>query len=723
MSAGTLVLGLINGLIIGLLAVGFVLVYKANRFLNLAHAQLGAVSALLLAKVVNDWHWGFWPSFLGCMTVGIATGLLVERFIVSVVRQRSKSPVRLMMLTIGVGDVLLALTFIPGLTPTSQAPYPQPFSSHLEVGGVVLSGMAVLTLIAVPLLLVMLTVFLEFTSLGKQVRAAASNPDAARLCGISVNRVSLIIWGLAGGLSAISAVLSGPTTTTFNAEAAGPYLLMLTMGAAAIGAFVSIPAAVGGGVALGLIYQIVSAETTNAGTAELAVFGAILLVILVRGRAIAKVFTIEGAAVPELRGVRIPASLRASFGIRWAPRSVMAVVVIVAALFPVLPYFSEPGNQFLLLLVLIYALVGVVLTMLVGWAGQVSLGSFALVGIGAFLAARWAGHAGWNVVDMVIVTGLVGAAVSVVIGLPALRVRGVTLAVVTLGLAVIAPDWLFQQQWLAGPTPFTTVVSPTVVIPGIGHLDSPLDLYYVVLVMLIVVIAAGRSLRRSAAGRVHHRRAGQRASEQCVRNQTGHGQTTGVCLDRIHRGLGGGVLGPGLAEHFTSAVPSRCLHRRAGPPSGGRNRVVRWSRGGRRVALHGHVLRRTTRERTLRILGTERRLPTPHCRSRCSGIDDWLSERARGSRPRAVPGLPKSTCGKAGVRSCAHPRRRRSSGWRSGSDPSRRAPCTPCHSLLTRKDSASHRTPNAAARLGGGCLGYAARSGERRGSLRRDHGP
>ena len=502
MSAGTLVLGFINGLIIGLLAVGFVLVYKANRFLNLAGAQLGALSALLLAKVVNDWQWGFWPSFIACVTVGVATGLLVERFIVSVVRKRSKSPVRLLMLTIGVGDVLLALTFVPGLTPTSQAPYPQPFTSHLEIGDVVLSGMAVLTVIAVPLLLVVLTVFLGYTSLGKQVRAAAGNPDAARLCGISVNRVSLIIWGIAGGLSAISAILSGPTTTTFNAEAAGPYLLMLSMGAAAIGAFVSIPAAVGGGVALGLIYQIVSAETTNAGTAELAVFGAILLIILLRGRAIAKVFTIEGAAVPELRGVRIPASLRASRGIRWGPRGLIAGVVLVAAVFPVLPYFSEPGNQFLLLLVLIYALIGVALTMLVGWAGQVSLGSFALVGIGAFLAARWAGHAGWNVVDMVIVTGLVGAAVSVVIGLPALRVRGVTLAVVTLGFAVIAPDWLFQQQWLVGPTPFTTVVSPTVVVPGIGHLNSALDVYYVVLVMLIVVMAAARSLRRSAAGRL-----------------------------------------------------------------------------------------------------------------------------------------------------------------------------------------------------------------------------
>ena len=67
---------------------------------------------------------------------------------------------------------------------------------------------------------------------------------------------------------------------------------MLTMGAAAFGAFVSIPAAVGGGVALGLVYQVVAAETNNAGTAELVVFAAILLVILLRGRAIGRVFAV-----------------------------------------------------------------------------------------------------------------------------------------------------------------------------------------------------------------------------------------------------------------------------------------------------------------------------------------------------------------------------------------------------------------------------------------------
>ena len=60
MTSGTVVLGILNGLIISLLAVGFVLVYKANRFLNLAQAQLGVLSAMLFLKVVNDWGWNWW---------------------------------------------------------------------------------------------------------------------------------------------------------------------------------------------------------------------------------------------------------------------------------------------------------------------------------------------------------------------------------------------------------------------------------------------------------------------------------------------------------------------------------------------------------------------------------------------------------------------------------------------------------------------------------------
>src|SRR5213080_828919 len=117
MSTGAFVLGVLNGLTIGLLAVGLVLVYKSNRFLNLAHAQLGTLSALLTAKWVIDWGWNWWVAFLMAIAVGVLTGFVVDRFLVAPLRARSSSPIRLLLLSLGVSQLLLALTYIPSLSP------------------------------------------------------------------------------------------------------------------------------------------------------------------------------------------------------------------------------------------------------------------------------------------------------------------------------------------------------------------------------------------------------------------------------------------------------------------------------------------------------------------------------------------------------------------------------------------------------------------------------
>src|SRR5205823_10178809 len=118
-SVGSLVLGLLNGLTIGLLAVGLVLIYKSNRFLNLAHAQLGTLSALLVAKWVLDWQWSWWVAFVLAVAVGVLTGFLVERFLVAPLRARSSSPIRLLLLSLGVSQLLLALTYIPSFNLSS----------------------------------------------------------------------------------------------------------------------------------------------------------------------------------------------------------------------------------------------------------------------------------------------------------------------------------------------------------------------------------------------------------------------------------------------------------------------------------------------------------------------------------------------------------------------------------------------------------------------------
>jgi ABC-type branched-subunit amino acid transport system ATPase component/branched-subunit amino acid ABC-type transport system permease component len=502
MNLGTFVLGLLNGLTVGLLAVGLVLVYKSNRFLNLAHAQLGTLSALLLAKVVLDWHWNWWIAFPLAIALGTGTGVVLDRYVFERMRRKTTSQLRLLLLSVGVSQVLLALTFIPQLSPDvgKVHTYPQPFDPKLQIGGVVLSGMSVLTALLVPAVVVGLAVFLRYSFLGKQIRAAASNVEAARLCGISVRRVSALSWGLAGALSAVSAVLQAPSQSTFNFSALGPYLLMLTLGAAAVGAFVSLPAALAGGVGLGLLVQVVTAETSSGAKGELAAFLAILVIVFVRGRALGRAFAVAGSAVDERPPLRIPASLRDHPLIRYRRPGTVAVSAVVALLVPLFPYFRSEAHRFLLVLVLMYALLAVAMTMLVGWGGQVSLGHFAVVGLGAYLAARW-GASGWSLSALLLVVGLVCAGVLVLVGLPALKVRGLTLAVTTIGFAVIAPDWLFHQDWAGSSKPFVDV--PALPIgPSLGTPRSMLGVYYVALAVLALGVASAVALRRSNVGRL-----------------------------------------------------------------------------------------------------------------------------------------------------------------------------------------------------------------------------
>jgi ABC-type branched-subunit amino acid transport system ATPase component/branched-subunit amino acid ABC-type transport system permease component len=504
LSWGVLALGVVNGLSIALLAVGLVLVYKGNRFINLAHAQMGVVPALLTEKFVLQWHWNWWLAFAVAIAIGIGTSLVIEHFLVRPLIERHTSRVRLMFLTLGVSQLLLALTFIDALGPSSATmvgnSYPQPFSWTFSVGRVVLPGMSILAVILVPLMVLVLGVFLQYSSRGKQIRAAAANHEAARLCGVPVNLVYALTWGLAGALATISAVLQAPSQPTFNVAAFGPYLLLLTVGAAAFGAFVSLPWALCGGLALGLIQQVAAAKTSDASEAELYVFIAIVLAVLVRGRALSRAFTGEMKSVDDQPSRRALRAVRADPFIRKTKRALLAGAVLASVVLPLVPYFDSSGNRFLLTLVALYAMCGIALTILMGWAGQLSLGHFAVVAIAAYLTSRWTAH-GWPLVALLIVTAAIGAGVLVAVGIPALRVPGLTVVVTTLGLAVITQDWLLHQKWLTGSTSDGLFVDGISLGRGLPTLGSELPIYYVALAVLVLVVIGSLMLRRSHPAR------------------------------------------------------------------------------------------------------------------------------------------------------------------------------------------------------------------------------
>ena len=505
MTGGSLVLGLLDGITFGLLAIGIVLVYKSNRFLNLAHGQMGALSASILAKLVIDDGWNWWAAFAVCVPLGISIAVGIDRWIIRPLRERKASSTSMLLVTVGVTEVLIGISLLQVVQPDANkyavGGYPLPFQSHVRIGGVVLNGANLFTAVAVPLIVASLAAFLRFTTLGRSIRAAATNPDEARLCGISARYVSMVTWALAGGLAALTAIIEAPGQSTLAAATLGPDLLFIALGAAALAAFSSIPLALAGGVLIGVAQQLTLAATSSAGDAELVVFVLIVAIVVLRGRAIGHVFAVTGPAVEERAPLRVAHWARDVFWIRHRRSLAVAAGVLMAVILPFLPPLRSEGNRFDLALITAYALAAISLTVAVGWAGQVSLGHFAFVGSGAFVAAHLLSD-GWSLPFVALPVGLVGAGVMVAIGLPALRVPGLTLAVTTLGFAIVGQDWLFRQNWFGSSQSSGVILSAPDLARGVGRPASQLVVYYFGCVLVALFAWLLATLRRSQPGRV-----------------------------------------------------------------------------------------------------------------------------------------------------------------------------------------------------------------------------
>jgi ABC-type branched-subunit amino acid transport system ATPase component/ABC-type branched-subunit amino acid transport system permease subunit len=492
-STQTLVVGALTGLAYGLLAAGLVLVYRATRVINFAHGQIGALGAAVLAKIVIDWHWNFYLALAGVLVLGGLLGAVVE---LGVVRRLFDAPrTVLLVATIGVSQLIFVLEVtLPDVTTTGQR-YPTPIDRTYHVGDVFLGGDHVLLIAIAPAAILALGWFVHRTWFGIALRASADNPERAELIGISTRRVSTLVWVLAGVLSTLTAVLLNPVRGAIVGlpnEALGPGLLLRALAAALIGRLMSLPLALVGGVAIGVGEAIVFANVTNPGTADLLLFIAVLGLVLARGRASAEHAT-PWSLHADVRPV--PPQLRSIWWIRHLSLLAGAAAVAVAVALPLV--FTSSARAFLFSTMLLMALVGLSVSVLTGWAGQLSLGQFAFVGLGAMtcgaLHSRGVDFA--VAVGMATVTGI-GAAV--LTGFPALRVSGLSLAVTTLAFAVAARSWLFAQPVLTRDASILYV--PRSRVAGI-ELHPQRTYYYLCLVVLVLAAIGVARLRASGIGR------------------------------------------------------------------------------------------------------------------------------------------------------------------------------------------------------------------------------
>ena len=482
-----------TGLLYALLAAGLVLVYRSTGVINFAYGQLGALCAAVLAKLVDE-GWPFWPALAVCIVMGAVLGGLVELLIV---RRLSASP-RLVLLvaTIGAGQLMLLAQFLLPLH-TRDAKSPAPFNREVFVGGFLFKGEHFLVLAVVPAVVVMLGLFLTRTPFGIAIRAAAENPDAARLAGINPGRVSTVVWVLSGALAALTVAMYNPVHSVLAgtpSETLGPGLLLRALAAALIGRLVSLPMALAGGVGVGLLESLLVVNVQNKGAADAVLFLLVLVMLLVRART-ADRGTIVGGFVPTPRAKPVPAVLREHALVRRLPLLSRTVPLAAAVALPFV--FSASDQVFLLSKVLIYAIAAISVTVLIGWAGQLSLGHFAFVGLGSMvtgaLVAR--GVPFFFAVGYAIVAGLLAG---ILVGAPALRLRGLFLAITTLAFAIASSSWLFPSETLRGPSSSLTV--PRASLFGIS-LAPQRNYYFLCLGVLAAVALSVSHVRSTGFGR------------------------------------------------------------------------------------------------------------------------------------------------------------------------------------------------------------------------------
>ncbi len=540
-----LILGMIVGMTYGILAVGLTLIFRSSRIINFAHGEMGALPAALLGLVVTRWGVPYWIAFLLALALAAAVGGLSEVMVVR--RLRKAPPLMSIVATLGLGQFLLMFSMVVNAEVATGQTFPQPaLLPDFDIGALrvtpAFSGMLLLT----PLLVVGLVAFLRRSRYGLAIRASADDRATARLAGIRATRMSTLAWSIGGSLSAFTAILVLPTRGFTSAEFLGPGLLLRALAAAVVARMVSLPVALAAGVAVGVTEQLLLWNHPRSGLVEAALFLVILVGLLVQSPKRGGRSEEKGSWAAVLPWPPLPEALTAVWSIRNLGTILAAGMLIVGLL---LPLVVTNATAIILVTIMAFALVGVSLGLVTGLAGQLTLGQFALAGVGA-TASAWITTSTGNFPLAFLVAGLAAAAASLVVGLPALRIRGLMLAVTTLGFALAAQSWFLEQPWMLGDG-----INPGRPIFGSFVADTGKKYYLFALVFLVFGLWLARNVWRGGLGLQARALRDNEDGAQAFTIPPTLTKLRIFALAGFVAGVGGAVYGHALTRLTSSAFP------------------------------------------------------------------------------------------------------------------------------------------------------------------------
>ena len=471
-------LGLGAGSAYAILGLGVVLIQKGSGVLNFAQGAIAMLAAFLFGQAFRDSS-----KFVGIALVLLIAAAFGVAFYFAIMRPLRRAPL-LARLVATLGLLVAAQGFAIlewGTQPRLAKPVFPMASVH--VFGIAF-GQDRLWLLGLTLILtVALWALYRFTMFGLATRGAAENERGAAILGFSPDTIAASNWALGCMLAALAGICIAPLT---NLSVTTLTLLVLpALAAALLGRFTSFGLTAAAGIAIGVIQSWLTKYWDQTGVNDAVPFVLVIIAMVVTGRLI--------PARGTLALARPPLSPPGRLSI--VPTSILAALVVVGMVAFNATYQSALTSS---LIVAIAALSVVVVT---GFVGQMSLMPMTFAGLGALLVSKFAANWGIPFPWPLIMSALVAVPIGVILGLPAVRVRGINLAVVTIGAAVAVNAMVFQNGDWTGGASGSQVPSPGLWGFSLDSVDHPVRFGLFSFVMLIGVTAVVLNLRRSALGR------------------------------------------------------------------------------------------------------------------------------------------------------------------------------------------------------------------------------
>lgn len=529
--------GLLQGGVFAIVALGFSLVYRVTNVVNLAQGAFCVLGAMGMYYFQVEFGWPILPAALAAVAASTAFALIVGAvtFVPAVSRLPASSA---LVLTAGL------LTFFVGVTLVvwGNQPYSlPPFSGEAPVvlGGLRLPTQGLWLAAIAAAMIAGLWLLLQRTTLGRALRACAENPVAARLMGIDLPRMMLLSFALAALIGAAGGVLVAPIMSLqFDS---GQFFTISGFIAVAIGGMGSFAGSIVGGLLLGIAEQFAAFYVSSLFANTLALL-LLLIVLILRPSGLF-------ASGPARRSdVRDDARIHRPV-VRLRGRAAIGFAVALVAVLALLPFLPLPGGllaSLVIALILFIAVLG--LDVLMGYAGQVSLGHAGFMAVGGYAAAILATSYDWPPLAATLVALVLSVACALVLAAATRQLRGHYLALATLAFGLLIDSLAVGLFDLTGG-PSGLVGIPAFTAAGLAF-DTPQRMYYLALALSVVLVVMLEGGMRMGFGRALKAVRSDQLAAAALGVNVGRVKVVALCISAALASLSGSLYA--FNFHFLS---------------------------------------------------------------------------------------------------------------------------------------------------------------------------